>query len=387
VSFFWKESNLRIGINTLVAVPSGIGGAQTYLRKLIENLAKIDKLNKYFLFVAPWNKGLFQVRQKNFQQIICNIPRKFLTRRVLYEQTSLPILTWRNRIDVLHSPASVSPFILPCPCVLTIHDVIPFVFPELIPKIPRHYWNIAYRISARLAHFIITDSYSAQKDIAKYLGISKKRLKVVYLASSQQKLGVKDKRQLISVQNNKRDNLPYILWVGKMFTHKNLDRVLRAYSKLIKIKHINHQLIICGMRGWGYPIFARTVEELNLQDRVIFKGYVPDDVLRSMYTKASLFVFPSLIEGFGLPIIEAMSYGVPVITSNYGAMAEVAGDAALLVDPYSVDEIAEAMHRDLTNETLRAALTKKGLKRASQFSWEITARETLAVYKRVCKQK
>ena len=172
-----------------------------------------------------------------------------------------------------------------------------------------------------------------------------------------------------------------------MFTHKNLDRVLRAYSKLIKIKHINHQLIICGMRGWGYPTFARTVEELNLQDRVIFKGYVPDDELRLMYSNASFFIFPSLCEGFGLPILEAMSYGVPVITSNYGAMAEVAGDAALLVDPYSVDEIAEAMHRVLTDETLRVALIRKGLKRASQFSWEKTARETLAVYKGVHKRK
>lgn len=384
---------MRIGINTLVAVPSEIGGSQTYLRKLIENLAKVDKLNEYFLFVALWNKDLFQVRQKNFQQIICNIPCKFLTIRVLYEQTSLPILTWRNKIDVLHSPASVSSFILPCPCVLTMHDVTPFVFPELIPKIFRYYWNITYRISARRAHFIITDSYSARKDIGKYLGISKEKLKVVYLAGSQQKLEVKDKRQPISVQNNrsiqnnKRDNLPHILWVGKMFTHKNLDRVLRAYSKLIKIKHINHQLIICGMRGWGYPTFARTVEELNLQDRVTFKGYVPNDVLRSIYAKASLFVFPSLVEGFGLPILEAMSYGVPVITSNYGAMAEVAGDAALLVDPYNVDEIAEAMYRVLTDENLRENLIKKGFERASQFSWERTARETLSVYKRVYEQK
>jgi glycosyltransferase involved in cell wall biosynthesis len=378
---------LRIGINTLAVIPSEIGGTQTYLRKLIENLARIDEESEYFLFVTPWNQKLFQVKKRNFRQIICNLPLKTLPLRTLYEQTVLPVLVWKNKIDIFHSAASVSPFLLFCPLVLTLHDVIPFIFPKLTPLIFRLYWGITYRISARLAHFIITDSYSAQKDIGKYLGISKEKLKVVYLANSQQKLEVKDKRQLIFVQNNKRGNHPYILWVGKMFTHKNLDRLLRAYSKLIKIKHINHQLIICGMRGWGYPTFARRVEELNLQERVTFKGYVPNDVLRSIYAKASLFVFPSLVEGFGLPILEAMSYRVPVITSNYGAMAEVAGDAALLVDPYNIDEIAEAMYRVLTDENLREDLIKKGFERASQFSWERTARETLSVYKRVYEQK
>jgi hypothetical protein len=133
---------LRIGINALVAVPSRTAGAVTYLRKLIENLAKIDKLNQYFLFVAPWNKDLFQVRQKNFHKIICNVPRKFLVIRILYEQMILPILARRSKIDILHSPASVSPFMLSCPSVLTLHDVTPFLFPELVPAILCYYWNM-----------------------------------------------------------------------------------------------------------------------------------------------------------------------------------------------------------------------------------------------------
>ena len=373
---------MRIGINTLVAVPSEIGGAQTYLSKLIDNLAKIDKLNQYFLFVAPWNKDLFQVGQKNFEQIICNIPRKFLAIRALYEQMILPILAWRSKIDVFHSPASVSPFILPCPCVLTIHDVAPFVFPELTPAIFRYYWNITFKMSARLAHLIITVSHSAKKDLVKLLGISEEKIEVIYHGSELETPELKDKSYLEPVQNKGKSDVPYILWVGRMYGHKNLTRLLYAYNKLIKAyQGIKHRLVLCGMKSWGYPSFAKTMEDLNLEDKVIFKGYVPDGELKSMYSNASLFVFPSLVEGFGFPILEAMSHGVPVVTSNCGAMVEIAGDAALLVDPYSVDEIAEAMHRVLTDESLRATLIKKGLERASQFSWEKTARETLAVYK------
>ncbi len=379
---------MRIGINTLVAIPSEIGGAQTYLRKLIEDLAKIDKLNEYFLFVAPWNKHLFQVRQKNFQQIICNIPREFLTIRVLYEQTILPILAWRNKIDVLHSPASVSPFILSCPSVLTIHDVTAFMFPELTPPIFRYYWDITFKMSARVAHLIITVSHSAKKDLVKFLGISEEKIEVIYHGSEPETAHLKNKSYLGPAENKGESDAPYILWVGRMYHHKNLTRLLYAYNKLIKTyQGIKHRLVLCGMKGWGYPSFAKTMEDLNLQDKVIFKGYVPDDELKLMYSNASLFAFPSLAEGFGFPILEAMSCGTPVVTSNCGAMAEIAEDAALLVDPYDVDEIAEAMYRVLTDENLRKDLIKKGLERASQFSWERTARETLAVYKKACKKR
>ncbi len=378
---------MRIGINTLVAVPSETGGAQTYLSKLIEALVKIDKLNEYILFVAPWNKDLFRVSQKNFQQIICNIPGKFLAIRVLYEQAVLPILAWRNKIDVLHSPASVSPFVLPCLCVLTMHDVTSFVLPELAPPIFRYCWNVAFRISARLAHLIITASHSAKRDLIKFLGVSEEKIEIIYHGSEPEISDLQNKSHLGLVQNKGKSDAPYILWVGKMYSHKNLTRLLYAYKRLKEThQNISHRLVLCGMKGWGYSSLIKTIEELALEDKVVFTDYVPNDVLISIYAKASVFVFPSLTEGFGLPILEAMSCRVPVITSNCGAMAEIAGEAALLVDPYNVEEIAEAMHRILTDETLRAALIKKGFKRASQFSWEKTASQTLEVYKRVCER-
>jgi len=377
---------LRIGINTLVAIPSEIGGALTYVQKLIENLARIDEENEYFLFVASWNQELFQVKKRNFRQIICNVPLKALPLRILYEQTVLPILVWRNKIDVLHSPASVSPFLLFCPSVLTLHDVIPFLFPRLTPLVFRLYWGITYRISARRAQLIIAVSHSAKKDLIKFLDITGKKITVIYHGSEQPNLEIEDEKGIIAFQEKKESETPYILWVGRMYGHKNVTRLLYAYNKLIKTyQGIRHRLVLCGMKGWGYPSFIKTMEDLNLQDKVIFKGYVADDELKLMYSKAGLFVFPSLVEGFGFPIVEAMSHGVPVVTSNYGAMAEIAGDAALLVDPYNVDEIAEAMHKVLTDENLRKDLIKKGLERAKQFSWEKTARETLVAYQEAFK--
>ena len=369
---------MRIGINTLVAAPGVIGGTQTYLQKLIENLAKIDKENEYFLFVAPWNEDLFGIKQENFRKLICMIPPKPLFLRVLYEQIILPILLRKNRIDIFHATANVLPFLSSRLSVLAIHDYSAFVIPELIPSILRFYWKIVLKISARRAHFIISVSQSEKRGIIKYLNVSKDKIKVIYHGNEQLLL------KATSTEIEHKDHVPYILWVGKIYAHKNLVRLLRAYSKLIEAKHIKHRLVVCGMKAWGYPSFVKTIEELGLEDKVIFKGYVPHDALKSIYAKASLFVFPSLTESFGLPILEAMSCRVPVITSNCGGMAEIADEAALLVDPYNVEEIAEAMYRILTDETLRATLIKKGFNRASQFSWEKTARETLEVYERVC---
>ena len=373
---------MRIGISTLVTIPGGIGGIQTYLQKLIENLAKIDKENEYFLFAAPWNEDLFKIKQKNFKKLICRVPAKPLFLRVLYEQILLPLLAWRNKIDVFHFPANFSLSIPFCPSVLTLHDITPLVSLELIPPVPRYYWKLAYKLSTRRVDSIITVSYSSKEDIAKFLAVPEEKIKVIYHGNRPRTLEIKDE-SISNLYQNKKEKFPYILWVGKMYTHKNLPRLLRAYSKLVKTWHIKHQLVLCGMKGWGYSSFMETVKELNLQDRVIFKGYLPDNELELVYSNASLFIFPSLSEGFGLPILEAMSYGVPVITSNYGSMAEVAGDAALLVDPYNIDKIAEAMYKVLTDQDLRKNLINKGLERAKQFSWEKTAKETLGVYKEV----
>jgi len=378
---------LRIGINTLVVLPGEIGGTQTYLRELIENLAKIDRKNEYLLFVAPWNKKLFRVKQKNFKKIICNIPSKSLFLRVLYEQVVFPLKAWRNNLDVIHFPASVSSLFFFSPSVLTLHDLTPLIYPGFVPSVLRYYWKLTYKLSARRANFIIAVSHTVKKDIIKLLDIDPEKIEVVYHGNNPWIQKTKDKGGRVFDAQNNKSSFPYILWVGKIYTHKNLTRLLYAYNKLIKTKNIKHRLILCGMKGWGYSSFLKVLQELNLQDKVIFKGYVADNELKLIYTNASLFAFPSLSEGFGLPILEAMSCGTPVVTSNYGAMAEIAGDAALLVNPYNINEIAEAMYSVLTDENLRKDLIRKGLKRVKEFSWKKTARETLEVYKRVHKRK
>lgn len=170
---------MRIGIDTLAVIPSEIGGTQTYLTKLIENLARIDRSNEYFLFVAPWNKDLFQTEQENFQLMICNIPAKPLAIRATYEQMTLPFLAWKNKIDVFHFPANVSPFVLACPSVLTIHDTCAFTIPELIPVVLRQYWKIMVRRSAQNANLIIAVSRSSKEDIVRFLDISREKVQVI----------------------------------------------------------------------------------------------------------------------------------------------------------------------------------------------------------------
>ena len=225
---------MRIGINTLAVIPSEIGGTQTYLRKLIENLARIDRSNEYFLFVAPWNKDLFEIKQENFQPVICNIPLKPLTIRVLYEQIILPFLAWKNEIDVFHFPANVSPFVSPCPSVLTIHDTYAFTIPELIPAVLRQYWKIMVRSSAQNVNLIIAVSRSSKEDIVRFLGISKEKVQVIYHGSEHQILEARGQNYSVSEQNEAGGHFPYILWVGKIFSHKNLSRLFHAFAKLIE---------------------------------------------------------------------------------------------------------------------------------------------------------
>jgi len=179
---------------------------------------------------------------------------------------------------------------------------------------------------------------------------------------------------------------PYILYVGALESRKNLPRLLEAYT-LLRQWSTGWRLVIVGARKWkSSPIFE-TVQRLQLESHVTFTGYVADEHLPALYAGADLFAFPSLYEGFGLPVLEAMACGTPVVTSNSSSLPEVAGDAALLVDPYNVDEIAAAMRRILEDTNLAQELRMHGLARAAQFTWERTARETIEVYEKVLAEK
>jgi glycosyltransferase involved in cell wall biosynthesis len=173
---------------------------------------------------------------------------------------------------------------------------------------------------------------------------------------------------------------PYILAVGNLQPRKNLLRLIEAFAQLITERRIPHQLVLAGKAKWRESDIHRTVRRLGIEDRIVFTGRVPDEDLACLLNGAELFVYPSLYEGFGLPVLEAMACGTPVVTSNCTSIPEVAGDAALLVDPYRVDELADAIHHVLSDESLRARLREKGLARSQMFSWRQTARKTWTAY-------
>jgi glycosyltransferase involved in cell wall biosynthesis len=233
---------------------------------------------------------------------------------------------------------------------------------------------------------VITDSQNSKQDICRYLQIPFEKITVIPIASAchfrplpEAQVGpLLDRYGLVR---------PYILYVGSVEPRKNLLRLLDAYV-LLRQSLPQYRLVIVGARNyWKSSPVARAVEHQGLQAQVTFTGYIPDEHLPALYNGAALFCFPSLYEGFGLPVLEAMACGVPVVTSSTSSLPEVAGDAALLVDPYNVDEVADAMRRVLQDGDLAHDLRRRGLARAAQFSWEKTARETIAVYEKVLGRK
>ena len=288
----------------------------------------------------------------------------------------------RKQLGLIHDPTGVMPlFLTGSRRVATIHDVIPYIYPETSTKLDKliyHYW---LPLAVRRLDAIITDSQQSKRDIIFYLRVKEEKVFVIPCAANARYRPLTT-REIQSALARYDINFPYILYVGSLESRKNLPRLLEAYARA-RQNVPQWKLVIVGARKWKFTPIFETVQRLGLEPHVHFTGYVEEEDLPAVYNGADLFVFPSLYEGFGLPVLEAMASGTPVITSNCSSLPEVAGDAAILIDPYDVDAIAEAMQQVLLNPSLAASLRVKGLAHAKKFSWERTAQETIAVYERV----
>lgn len=293
----------------------------------------------------------------------------------------------RRGIKLVHDPTGTIPLGL-CAAkkIVTICDAIPFVYPQYSTRLDRliyHYW---LPTAIRRMDRVITISQQSKSDIQQYLHVDENKITVTSLAARPE-FQVLDDAKIESTIKLFRIERPYIIFVGSVEPRKNLLRLLEAYAELLKWSSRWKLVIVGASNYWKTSPVAEKVEQLGLNGKVIFTGYIPDEDLPSIYNGAELFCFPSLYEGFGLPVFEAMACGVPVITSNCSALPEVAGEAAILVDPQSVDELYTAMRRILSDPQLSAELREKGLERAAQFSWQRTARETIGVYENVLGEK
>lgn len=299
------------------------------------------------------------------------------------------LLSWAARhykLDIIHDPNGIAPFIGPAngACrVVTVHDTFPFVYPQFHNRLDnwRYHWLLPHTL--RKASLVLTDSRNSQQDIQRYFGVSSERILAVPLGVDPSFRPIA-KPETVSTLDRYGLRQPYLLYVGALNARKNLTRLLQAFV-LLRPRFPELKLVINGKRQWRLAEFNATFEQLQLDGQVIFTGYVADADLPSLYTGASLFVFPSLYEGFGLPVLEAMACGTPVVASNASALPEVLGEAALLVDPFDVKAIAQAIEKGLSDEKLRAELRQRGLEQAAKYTWQQTAHETLAAYRRVLK--
>jgi glycosyltransferase involved in cell wall biosynthesis len=378
--------SLRIAVDAS-AVPQDMAGAGVYTYQLVRALAEAKSPHEIVVFART---DLFDDLVQREQLRVVNIPPSSRGRRLIWEQTELPVLLRRLRIDVLHSPHHHTPIAARLPLgartklVVTMHDLTFMRLPQRYPLARRLYMQAVTRASALAANAIITPSQTVRHEVIERLRFRAERVVAIPEAAASNYVPV-PRAQIEEVRA--RCGLPerYVLSVGSLEPGKNRARLLRAVAAL-RDKGIDCTVVIVGQPAWMYEQDYDLVRELGLSGRVIFLGYVPDRDMPALYSGATLFAFPSLYEGFGLPVLEAMACGTPVVTSNVSATAEVANDAALLVDPLHTQAIVTAIEALLSDDSLRSDLRERGLRRASEFSWERAAHETLLLYELVAAQ-
>lgn len=370
---------MKIGIDarTLFKPSGGVG---TYLKNLLEGLSTLDSDHQYILFFdeEPPQKLDF-LEELNFTTRTLRLPLgQNLT---TWNNLRLPFELRLHPVDVFHFPFYTVPLLKSAKWVVSIHDITYKIHPEWfdwkgwLTFRPFSYWAV------KMAERILTCSYASKEDILRCYKIPEQKVVVTYYGVSKDFQPVDNPDKLAQVQKKYHLHHPLILYVGSFTVRKNLVRLIRAFHRLIAEKKLDAYLLLVGRPLSPSLDLPSLVKELELEHRISFiSDYIPQEVLCLLYNLADLFVYPSLYEGFGLPPLEAMACGTPVVTSNISSLPEIVGDAAILINPYNPGEIAEALFEGLTNGVLREELVQKGRERVQQFSWKKTAQETLQVY-------
>jgi glycosyltransferase involved in cell wall biosynthesis len=370
---------MRIGIDYTAAVRQGAGIGR-YTRGLIGALPQVDSENTYRLFVAGRGVRGLVPSAPNFRT--CWVPLTDREMSLAWQRLRLPIPIdlCLGRLDLFHSPDFVLPPLLSGRRVLTVHDLSFLRVPECAHPVLRAYLERVVPRSVRRADLVLADSECTRRDVVDLLQIPAERVWVVYPGVEERFQPVTDQEALAGARRRLGLERPFILGLGTLEPRKNLARLIAAFARLVQRRHLPHELVIVGGKGWLYePIFAQA-RDSGVEGRVRFAGYVPDVELPALYTLAACLAYPSFYEGFGLPVLESMACGTPVVTAQTSSLPEVGGEAVIYVDPYDTESLAEGLDLALHDETLRARLRAAGRHQAQRFTWERAARELLAAY-------
>jgi glycosyltransferase involved in cell wall biosynthesis len=368
---------MKVGVLVLMAGRDA-GGPETYEVEMLRALAQIDRDNEYVVYCtgdeAP---RAIAIAQENFRYHVLS-PRS----RAVSLTLSLPARLVHDGIDFLHSTFTPPPLAVR-PEVLTMHCLSSFVHPEFYSPAIAWRLNSLLRIGMRRAQCVLCVSKTTADDVHERFGVEHERLAVSYNGVSPRFRPVPIDVAAARVRDELKIDGPYALFVGKLEPRKNVMRLLEAFAQFRRETGSDTRLLLAGNRTTVTPAIEAQIARLDLGDAVVQPGYVPADLLTSLYSAARMFLLPSLWEGFGIPIVEAMACGTPVLTSTATCLPEVAGDAAVTVDPHSAASIAEGIARLDRSEQLRQQMIHRGLARARLFTWENSARQTRSAYERM----
>jgi glycosyltransferase involved in cell wall biosynthesis len=369
---------LHFGLNLLFIVPGQNGGTQVYSESLIQALADLNTQDTFTVFVSREGAALNLPMQPNFRKVVCPINSANRELRYLWEQTMFPWYLRAHRVDLLHSLGYVGPLLPPCPQVVTIHDVNFIAISGAMASKKQAVLSKIVPLVARRSARVLAVSQFSKEQIVQHLSVPADRVCVTlegpraHFAEA-----VASGAEIAAAYGVKP---PYIMAFGSLSEHKNIDRLVQAVAEIQS--RTPHSLVLAGHLPPGTDLRSK-IEALGLGDRIKITGYVPDSHIMPLLENADLFVFPSLYEGFGLPVLEAQAAGVAVACSTAASLPEVAGDGAAFFDPHSTEDMARVLLECLGDPRRRQALTEAGRANVGRFSWKQTAEATLACYRQV----
>ncbi len=371
---------MRIAIDARKLHDFGIG---TYVRNLLHQLGRIDPDTEYVVLCQPEDREIIAKFGGNVRPIV--EPARPYS---VAEQFRVPLALRREKVDLFHATHYVLPPLTRRRAIVTIHDCIHLMFPQYLPNRLAHGYAKAFFWSAtQQAERILTVSEASKRDILRLCDVPPERVAVIYNAIDERFRVTPNEEQVALVRERYQLDDDFVLYVGNIKPHKNVERLIDAFAQVRQAGLDHLKLLVIGDAITRYATLRRAVHRGKLHKHVRFLGFVPTETLAILYRLASVFVFPSLYEGFGLPPLEAMACGTPVVTSNISSLPEIAGDAAILIDPHDSTSIANGIAQAITDTALREKLRARGLERAQMYSWERSVTRVREIYDEVLRTR